>query len=87
MESIMDVIKWTRADLVKALKVKGYTVAQLAAEVGLTYPATRYSLQTGLSEKVRERVCKILSIPAWRIWPEVYPPQWRESGPPDATSK
>lgn len=83
----MDVVTWNRSDLIKALRLKGYTVTQLAAEVGLTYPATRYSLKTGLSEQVRDRVSTILSIPAWRIWPEVFPPQWRESGPPDATSK
>jgi lambda repressor-like predicted transcriptional regulator len=83
----MDVVVWNRADLVKALKVKGYTVAQLAAEVGLTYPATRYSLKTGLQEAVRTRVSTILSIPAWRIWPDVYPPQWRDSGPPEVTSE
>lgn len=82
----MDVVTWTRADLVKALRMKGYTVKKLAAEVGLTYPATRYSLQTGLSEKVRERVCEILSLEASSVWPEAFPPQWRNSESPVKTT-
>lgn len=82
----MDVVAWTRADLVKALRMKGYTVKKLAAEVGLTYPATRYSLQTGLSEKVRERVCEILSLDAFSVWPAAFPPQWRNSEPPSETT-
>ena len=82
----MDVATWTRADLVKALRMKGYTVKKLAAEVGLTYPATRYSLKTGLSEKVRERVCEILSVDALSVWPAAFPPQWGNPRNPDETT-
>lgn len=78
----MSVVTWKSSDVVKALRVKGYSVTQIAEEVGLSFAATRYSLRTGNSEKVREKVSSILSIPAWELWPMRYPPQWREFGPP-----
>jgi lambda repressor-like predicted transcriptional regulator len=87
MELSMDVVTWTRADLVRALRLKGYTVRRLAAEVGLTYPATRYSLLTGLSEKVRDRVCEILSLDARSVWPQAFPPQWGNPKPPSEATK
>jgi len=73
---------WTRKDLMTALRAKGRTVAGLAVEMGVTYPALRYTLRTGKSEAIRLKIAALLQEEPWRLWPECYPPQWRESGPP-----
>jgi lambda repressor-like predicted transcriptional regulator len=78
----MDTSVWTKKDLLAALKVKGYNLATLAVEMGITYPAARYALRTGASAAFRDKLCGLLQTDPWVIWPDLYPPQWRKSGPP-----
>jgi len=78
----MDTRVWTKKDLLAALRVKGYTIASLAVEMGITYPAARYALRTGASATFRNKLCSLIQVDPWVLWPDLYPPQWRESGPP-----
>lgn len=75
---------WTYEDVVKAMRLKGYSLRKIAQELGATYPATRYQIRNGNTESIRALVKGVLGEEPWTIWPERYPSQWLADGPPAA---
>jgi lambda repressor-like predicted transcriptional regulator len=73
---------WTYDDIIKALRLKGYTLSRIASELGLSYPATRYGVRHGSIESLRSLVSKVVGEPEWALWCARFPPQWRQGGPP-----
>jgi lambda repressor-like predicted transcriptional regulator len=73
---------WTHQDIALALKLKGWTQRQLAAELKLSTSTVSYALRTGSSVKLREKVEQILQISWTTLWPHRCPPQWRDGDPP-----
>jgi lambda repressor-like predicted transcriptional regulator len=73
---------WTPEDICKALWARGYSLRKLAAELGTTPNTLRRNIDTGRSAKIRAELSIRLHVPEWRLWPEIFPPQWRDEGPP-----
>lgn len=82
----MDNHDWPYDDILKALRLKGYSLSRLARELELTYPAARYRIRTGSSDKVRSLISSVLCEQEWVIWPSRFPRKWREAGPPSASN-
>ncbi len=78
----MESTSWTREDLVKALKLRGYTLSKVAKDLKISYATVRYGLEKGAPPELRALVSEIISTDEWIIWPGLFPPQWREAGPP-----
>jgi lambda repressor-like predicted transcriptional regulator len=78
----MENFEWSRDHLVQALKLKGYTLSMVAKELQISYAIVRYGLEKGTPAELRSFVSRELKTPEWCIWPKLFPPQWRESGPP-----
>jgi lambda repressor-like predicted transcriptional regulator len=76
---------WTYDDLVKALRLRGYPLSRVSTELGLSYPATRYSIRHGGNEDVRRLVSEVLETPEWELWAERFPPQWRGNRAPPSS--
>ena len=73
---------WPYDDIIKALRLRGYSLAKLAEALDLTYPQVRYQIRTGSSDKTRHFISSVVGEPEWRIWPSKFPRTWREDGPP-----
>jgi len=77
----MATLPWTPKDIMLALKVRGWTQRRLAEELNMSPGAVAYALRTGSSLPLREKVQEILAEKAVNLWPNRYPPQWRECAP------
>jgi lambda repressor-like predicted transcriptional regulator len=78
----METHDWTYDDIVKALRLKGYSLSRISSELGLSYAATRYGVRHGSIKSLRALVSTVLEEPEWIIWSARFPPQWRQGGPP-----
>jgi len=74
--------EWTSHDISMALRVKGYTLRRLADELNITPNTLLRNIRSGRNVRIRAEISKILHVPEWHLWPEAFPPQWREEGPP-----
>lgn len=73
---------WTYDDIVRALRLKGYPLRRICGELGLSYTATRYGVRHGSNERLRALVSKVIGEPEFVLWRGLFPPQWRDGGPP-----
>lgn len=76
---------WSYDDIIKALRLRGYSLAKVAEALGLTYPQARYQIRTGSSDGTRQFISSVVGEAEWRIWPSRFPRHWREEGPPKQT--
>lgn len=76
------VTTWTAADITLGLRLRGYTIARIAREVHLAESTTRYAIRRGHLPQVRQRVAQILGTPEPELYPQRFPPQWRDCGAP-----
>ncbi len=62
---------WHRADIVAALKKKGWSIAALSREVGLSSNTLKTALQMPYlkGEKI---IAKVIGVPPEQIWPSRY---------------
>ncbi len=74
-------MEWKASHVRKALRLKGYTLVRLAVELSTTPWRVRYTLRTGADPKICEAISRIIQVPAWELWCERYPPQWRVGEP------
>ena len=81
---LMEPREWTYDDILCALRLRGYTLHRIAAELGLSYAAARYGVRHGSTESLRMLVSTVVREPEWVLWRERFPPQWRQDGPPRA---
>ncbi len=73
---------WTPEDIALALSAKGWSLRQLAAELGMSPSGVAYGLRNGSSVKLREKVALILETSWPTLWPDRCPPQWRDGEGP-----
>ncbi len=62
---------WHPADVKAALEKKGYTMARVARELGLSPRAAHLVLSRSWST-MEGRVAEIIGVPPWEIWPSRY---------------
>jgi len=75
---------WTADDIILALWAKGFSLRRLAKELGTTPNTLRRNIETGRNAGIRAAVSSRIGVSEWHLWPEMFPPQWREGGPPTA---
>lgn len=80
----MSHVAWTEEDIILALWAKGFSMRRLAKELGTTPTTLRRNIQSGKSASIRAAVSIRLAVPEWHLWPSMFPPQWRDDGPPTA---
>lgn len=73
---------WTPEHIQQALRLRGWTQRRLAEFLGVSASAVSYGIRTGSSFDLREKVSEILGEPEQSLWPSRFPPQWRDSDPP-----
>lgn len=78
---------WGRKDIVKGLRLKGWTQAKAAQHLGLPYHQYYYALKAGSLEAVRDFVSKVLQIPPQVLWASRFPPAWRGEDQDQAVRK
>ncbi|MCO6514807.1 MAG: helix-turn-helix domain-containing protein [Snodgrassella sp.] len=62
---------WHRADIVAALKKKGWSIAALSREVGLSSNTLKTALEMPYL-KGEQIIAKVIGVPAEQIWPSRY---------------
>lgn len=67
---------WGRENIVKGLRIKGWTLARAARHLNLRYHQFYYALKTGSLEAVRDFVSEILHVPPQVLWASRFPQAW-----------
>lgn len=74
--------RWSHQDILKAVRLKGWTQGRIAQVLELSPSGVSYAIRTGSSLKVCAFIAELIAVEERILWGNRFPSPWREGEPP-----
>ncbi len=78
----MSAAVWTHHDILRAIRLAGWTQERIANELGLSPSGVSYAVRTGSSLRLCKFIAELIQVEERVLWPNRYPSPWRDGERP-----